>query len=52
MRNAPHIETNEKSEYVSLSEAGKVLGVSKAAVSQALLNDRLVKKRYNIKRKT
>jgi hypothetical protein len=46
------IETNEKSEYVSLTEAGKALGVSKAAVSQAFLNNRLVKKRYAIKRKT
>jgi hypothetical protein len=46
------IETNEKSEYISLVEAGEALGVSKAAVSQALLNNRLVKKRYTIKRKT
>jgi len=40
------IETNEKSEYVSLTEAGEALGVSKAAVSQALLNNRLIQKRY------
>lgn len=46
------IKTNEKSEYTSLSEAGKALGVSKATISQALLNNRLVKKRYTIKRKT
>jgi hypothetical protein len=46
------IETNEKSEYVSLTEAGEALGVSKAAVSQALLNNRLIQKRYAIKRKT
>lgn len=46
------IETNEKSEYVSLTEAGEALGVSKAAASQALLNNRLIKKRYAIKRKT
>lgn len=45
-------KTNEKSEYVSLTEAGEALGVSKAAASQALLNNRLIKKRYVIKRKT
>lgn len=44
------IETNEKSEYVSLAEAGEALEVSRAAVSQALLNNRLIKKRYIIKR--
>lgn len=44
------IETNEKSEYVSLAEAGKAIGVSRAAVSQALANNSLIKKRYNIKR--
>lgn len=46
------IETNEKSEYASLTEAGEALGVSRAAMSQALLNNRLIKKRYNIKKKT
>jgi hypothetical protein len=46
------IETHEKSEYISLVEAGEALGVSKAAVSEVLLNNRLVKKRYTIKRKT
>lgn len=40
------LETNEKSEYISLSEVGKALGVSKVAISQALLANRLVKKRY------
>jgi len=45
-------ETNEKTEYVSLTKAGEALGVSRAAASQALLNNRLVKKRYIIKRKT
>lgn len=44
--------TNEKSEYISLVEAGKAIGVSRAAVSQALLNNRFLKKRYWIKRKT
>jgi GIY-YIG catalytic domain-containing protein/NUMOD1 domain-containing protein len=45
------LETNEKSEYISLSEVGKALGVSKVAISQALLANRLVKKRYVVKRK-
>jgi hypothetical protein len=44
------IETNEKSEYISLAEAGEALGVSRAAASQALLNNRLIKKRYILKR--
>lgn len=43
-------QTNEKSEYNSLTEAGKALGVSKAAVSQALLNSRLLFRRYSIKK--
>jgi hypothetical protein len=47
-----NIQTNEKSEYISLGEAGKSIGVSKAAVSQALLNNRIIKKTYSIKRKT
>lgn len=47
-----NILTNEKSEYVSLTEAGKALGVSRAAVSQALLSNRILKKTYSIKRKT
>jgi hypothetical protein len=46
------IKTNERSEYISLAEAGEALGVSRAAVSQALLNNRLVKKRYALSRKT
>jgi hypothetical protein len=37
---------------LSLGEAGKSIGVSKAAVSQALLNNRIIKKTYSIKRKT
>jgi len=36
-----NIKTNDKSEYASLTDAGKALGVSKASVSQALLNNRL-----------
>lgn len=34
-----NIKTNEKSECISLAEAGKALGVSRAYVSQALLNN-------------
>lgn len=45
-------QTNNKSEYISLEEAAKALGVSRAAASQALLKNRLIKKRYSIKRKT
>lgn len=45
---AENINTNEKSEYLSLTEAGKALGVSKASVSQPLLNKRLIKKTYLI----
>ena len=41
-----NIKTNDKSEYASLTEAGKALGVSRASVSQALLNNRLLKKTY------
>jgi hypothetical protein len=47
-----NIKTNKKSEYISLVEAGKAIGVSRAAVSQALLKNRLLKKTYSIKRKT
>jgi len=45
-------KTNEKTEYISLVEVGKALGVSRAAASQALLNNRMLKKRYIIRRKT
>lgn len=45
-------KTNEKIEYVSLTEAGKALGVSRAAASQAILNNRMLKKRYILTRKT
>lgn len=46
-----NIKTNEKLEYISLVEAGKAIGVSRAAVSQALLNNRLLKKTYSITKK-
>ena len=44
-----NIKTNEILKYVSLTEAASALGVYKAAVSQALLNNRLIKKIYSIK---
>lgn len=46
-----NIETNETQEYKSITDAGKALGISKSAVSQALVNNRLIKKIYEIKRK-
>jgi hypothetical protein len=41
-------ERKVKLEYASLTEAGYALGVSKASVSQALMNDRLIKKTYRV----
>lgn len=43
-----NIKTKVKQEYSSLTEAGYALGVSKSSVSQALINDRLIKKTYRI----
>jgi len=34
--------------YASMTEAGKALGVTRATVSQALLHYRLIKKTYSI----
>jgi len=45
-------ETGEKREFISLVEAANEIGVSRAAVSQAFLGKRLLKKRYFITRKT
>ena len=39
-----NIKTKVKQEYISLTEAGNALGVSKASLSQAILNNRLIKK--------
>ena len=43
-----NIITNDVTSYASMTEAGKALGVTKAAVSQALLQNRLIKKTYSI----
>ena len=43
-----NIETKEKTEYASLTDAGEALGVTKGSVSQALINKRLIKKTYSI----
>ena len=40
-----------KTEYISLSEASRALGLSKSAFSQALINNKILKKIYSIKRK-
>jgi len=45
-----NIKTNEVTEYDSLTEVGKALGVSRSAISQAVLNNRLLKKTYAITR--
>jgi hypothetical protein len=46
-----NINTNEISEYISLSAASKAIGVTKGAVSQALLSNTIIKKTYILKRK-
>jgi hypothetical protein len=46
-----NIETNEEKEYKSVTEAAKSLNVTKGAVSQALKNNKLLKKLYKIKKK-
>jgi group I intron endonuclease len=46
-----NIKTNETSEYVSLSAASNAIGVTKSAISQALLNKKIIKKTYILKRK-
>lgn len=39
-----NIETNEIMEFISLTEASKALDVTKGAISQALINNSLIKK--------
>lgn len=46
-----NIKTNETSEYVSLSAASNAIGVTKGAISQALLNNTIIKKRYILEKK-
>ncbi len=45
-----NVETGENKQYKSLSEAAKALYITKGAVSQALLNKRLLKKKYLIEK--
>ena len=47
-----NIKTGEIFEYISLAEAGKAIGVSRAAVSQSLLKNKILKKTYSLKTKT
>ena len=46
-----NIKTNEISEYVSLSAASNAIGVTKSAISQALINNTIIKKTYILERK-
>jgi len=45
-----NVKTGENKQYKSLSEAAKALEVTKGAVSQALLSNRLLKKKYLIEK--
>ena len=44
-------KTNEISEYISLIEASKVLGVHSTTVGQAITYNRLIKKTYRVSKK-
>ena len=46
-----NIKTNQVSEYISMTEASKVLGVHKNAVGQAITNSWLIKKTYRVTKK-
>ena len=46
-----NIKTKVVSEYISMTEASKVLGVHKNAVGQAISNNRLIKKTYRVSKK-
>ena len=46
-----NVKNGEKFEYKSLTEAGNALKLSKSAISQALLKEKILKKTYLIKRK-
>ena len=43
-----NIKTKELSEYKSMTEAAKVIGVTKSAVSQALKGNKIINKLYYI----
>jgi hypothetical protein len=46
-----NIKTNEITKYISLSAASNAIGVTKGALSQALINNTIIKKTYILKRK-
>uniref|UniRef100_UPI0023F19B81 homing endonuclease n=1 Tax=Leptographium procerum TaxID=100367 RepID=UPI0023F19B81 len=46
-----NIKTKEKPEYASMTEVGKILGVHRNAVSQAVSNNSLIKKTYLVTKK-
>jgi group I intron endonuclease len=46
-----NVNTNEETEYVNLTEAGKALGVSRTAIKKALDLGRVLKKMYYIRKK-
>lgn len=46
-----NINTNEETEYVNLTEAGKALGVSRTAIKKALDLEKVLKKTYYIRKK-
>jgi len=46
-----NIKTNKISEYVSLSAASNVIGVTKSAISQALINNTIIKKNIYFRKK-
>lgn len=42
------MNTNEKFEFQTLTDAAKYLGVSRPAIKKALDNEKLIKKQYKI----
>lgn len=49
--NVINIVTGESVDYVSMTEAAKALNVSRAAVSQAVSNNTVIRKTYRISQK-
>ena len=43
-----NVNTNEKYEFQTLTDAAKYLGVSRPAIKKALDNEKLIKKQYKI----